>query len=392
MKAGAFGRTRERRQVQPGGRVLPGTFSAPAETPSASNRASTSRAASKGSDAGPPPRTGRAEPSPAFRGSGTVSTTGRSPPISRFDKALIGAVETPAAFAAAATPKDSISRARRLGLNRAARTPSPEPEEASSSPEPSDNGIRSGVPPVDASADRRRRARSEAKQPASPPRAREPPASPPAPAAQSDQPVPRPLPGLLSSLWNRASQLVGAEPAGSTATGEDEGKGAADNSEVSAADEAPSRDSADNSGGSPTEAGRNGRSSRPLIVPALVAPALGGAAASQPRRAVSGPAISTPPPPEPITYHRPPLPHPSSSAASQTPRFRSQPSPFDWLDPRDESRLAPFVFLPTAEQAAAFEARLRAKAASAHTMRPHSDPGWQIYPHTAPPPSDPLVQ
>ncbi|GAA5860463.1 hypothetical protein JCM3774_000431 [Rhodotorula dairenensis] len=403
MKAGAFGRQPERRQVQPGGRILPGMFVAPAaasainktSSPSSSRRPSTQTAARRS-----PPKQEAAR----SRWGGNEQGSGRFPaPASstaatpRLDPTG-GRSPSPNSSARRPTPADSIARARRLGLKRAPRTPPPRPSESGSD---SSEDERQPTKPVHRkselnhpAATTRTRARSKSNS-SSPSRRRQLPkaggedhhrdtagtvASVPPEPARSDpvetvattRPPPRPLPGLLSSLWNRASELVG---------------GNAPAPELDEAASSSGRQAAVDAGTDPVNAGevqedgagsgsekdprRGKRPARPVVVPALVAPALAGitpnAHVAEVRTATSAPTLA---PVQPITYHRPPPLHPRATH-EEVPRFRSQPTPFDWLDPRDESRVLPYMFMPSATQAAAYEARLRAQAAKATAQSAH---------------------
>ncbi|GAA5979053.1 hypothetical protein JCM10908_002788 [Rhodotorula pacifica] len=383
MKAGVFGRQPERRQVQPGGRVLPGMFAAggPAKTAPSS----------------PPPATTTTHTTAAREGStrqeavlsswgGGGQGSGRLPPASnttpsRLDRSLANGTQGSEAPAQPAAPSDSISRARRLGLNRAPRTPPPRtslsdsdaasderdgptPTRFESSSLPARN--RSPSPPPPRASPERSVPRESAQRSSSPPASE-------VPAAESAEeattkPAPRPLPGLLSSLWNRASELVaGTAPATATAASSAESKEAGgtgeEHSDGRAKENTGTTETIDVAGDAPTQAKKP--LARPVVVPALVAPALAGiaphAVVAQDRPVRSAPEL---PPPEPITYHRPPALHPRGTH-EEVPRFRSQPTPYDWLESRDESRLLPYLFMPTVAQAAAYEARLRSQASKA---------------------------
>ncbi|KAG0662249.1 hypothetical protein C6P46_003435 [Rhodotorula mucilaginosa] len=413
MKAGAFGRQPERRQAQPGGRVLPGMFVAPPASAAASAPANKKTA----STSPPPPASTTSSPKGSRKQEGVLSRwesggqgSGRLPPTttSRLDRALGTASISPERPTRSTPPVDSIARARRLGLNRAPRTPPPPASESSASddsdeqetplPRPNQQSNRhvrtrsqsspspTRVPPParqrvsgeEEDGDRRRGAGRTS----SPPR-RESSTLEAAEETAPPKPAPRPLPGLLSSLWNRASELVaGNAPATAAPTASDEA--ASSSNKPGAEGEEEVADKGERSLEADTTR-RGKRPARPIVVPALVAPALAGILPNA-KIAPDSAKSSTPslPPPEPITYHRPPALHPRLNH-EESPRFRSQPTPYDWLDARDESRLLPYMFLPTATQAAAYEARMRAQANKA--AAPHAAAAAAAVSHVAAPTS-----
>ncbi|GAA5959841.1 hypothetical protein JCM8115_004875 [Rhodotorula mucilaginosa] len=413
MKAGAFGRQPERRQIQPGGRVLPGMFVAPPGSAAAS--APTNKKSANTSP--PPPASTTSSPKGSRKQEGVLSRwdsggqgSGRLPPTttSRLDRALGTRGASPERPTQSTPPVDSIARARRLGLNRAPRTPPPPASESSASddsdeqetplPRPNQQSNRhvrtrsrsspspTRVPPParqrvsgeEEDGDRRRGAGRTS----SPPR-RESSTLEAAEETAPPKPAPRPLPGLLSSLWNRASELVaGNAPATAAPTASDEA--ASSSNKPGAEGEEEVADKGERSLEADTTR-RGKRPARPIVVPALVAPALAGILPNA-KIAPDSAKSSTPslPPPEPITYHRPPALHPRLNH-EESPRFRSQPTPYDWLDARDESRLLPYMFLPTATQAAAYEARMRAQANKA--AAPHAAAAAAAVSHVAAPPS-----
>ena len=403
MKAGAFGRQPERRQVQPGGRVLPGMFVAPpaaaAAAPANKKTASTSP---------PPPGSSTSSPKGSRKQEGVLSRwdsggqgSGRLPPTttSRLDRALGTRSASPERPTQSTPPVDSIARARRLGLNRAPRTPPPPASESesdntndqetpvalsnrvrtrsrsSSSPTRAPTPARQRLSRDEEDGDRRRGAERT-----SSPHRQEPSKSDAVEGTAPTRPAPRPLPGLLSSLWNRASELVAGNAPAAAAGPSDEA--ASSSNKPGAEGEEEGADEADKGERSEADTTRRGkRPARPVVVPALVAPALAGVLPNA--KIAPAPAKSSAPslpPPEPITYHRPPALHPRLNH-DESPRFRSQPTPYDWLDARDESRLLPYMFLPTAAQAAAYEARVRAqanKAAAPHAAAAAVSVPWPV--------------
>ncbi|POY73538.1 hypothetical protein BMF94_3476 [Rhodotorula taiwanensis] len=396
MKAGAFGRQRERGPVQPGGRVLPGMF-AGAGTAAGSVGTATSSSP-------PPLRAGTRSP-PAAKadavlsrfGSGGGQGSGRFSNTSRLDRPVERVAEAAETTTTSRPVGDSISRARRLGLNRAARTPSPEPDPPQS-PMSSDVEDEENEPAAHAfmrSPQRRHDGEDDGSRPATraassrPAEAAtdpEPQGPPTEPSEEANRAPPRPLPGLLSSLWNRASELVGGAAPASTRENE-----AGEEDATERQREVDDHAQKDTSAGEEEEEGdempptaRTKNATRPILVPALVAPALTGTRASSATRTVSAPVVPAGPPPEPITYHRPPALH-QRSMSPEIQRFRSQPSPYDWLDSRDESPIIPYMFLPTAAQADAMAARMRSKAAAAQATQPSQHwpaaaPHMQPYP------------
>lgn len=415
MKAGAFGRQPERRQVQPGGRVLPGMFAAStaaaatAATP-ANNKPlnpSSSRAATQTTTRRTVPKQ-RTEPDRQGgneQGSGRFPAATSSAAASRLDRTL-GRRETRSASPESSTQRptavDSIARARRLGLNRAPRTRPPHTSESESESDRSSGNERAF--PAGNRPAARRHSRSKSRSPP-PPRRRQlssaggeeyrhgsennlarelpgPSRSEESESAPTTKPAPRPLPGLLSSLWNRASELVGGNAPAALPPESDQAATSLEPKEngdaAAGAVHSTEREAGGTAVGSDKDQRRGKRPARPVIVPALVAPALTGilpeAQVAQVRSTPSAPTISSV---EPITYHRPPTLH-SRPTHEEVPRFRSQPTPFDWLDPRDESRVLPYIFVPSATQTAAYEARLRtqaAKAAAQSTASSTASPG-----------------
>ena len=409
MKAGAFGRQPERRQVQPGGRVLPGMFVAPAASaaaaPAIKKTASTSP---------PPPGSSTSSPKGSRKQEGVLSRwdsggqgSGRLPPstTSRLDRALGTCSASPERPTRSSPPVDSIARARRLGLNRAPRTPPPPASESSASSDSDEQETPVPLPNQQSNRHVRTRSRSSSSptrvqpparqrvsrdeedgdrrrgaQRTSSPHRQEPSKSDAVEGTAPTRPAPRPLPGLLSSLWNRASELVAGNAPAAAAGPSDEA--ASSSNKPGAEGEEEGADEADKVERSEADTTRRGkRPARPVVVPALVAPALAGVlpnatVAPAPARS-SAPSL---PPPEPITYHRSPALHPRLNH-EESPRFRSQPTPYDWLDARDESRLLPYMFLPTAAQAAAYEARVRAqanKAAAPHAAAAAVSAPWPV--------------
>ncbi|KWU45790.1 hypothetical protein RHOSPDRAFT_32721 [Rhodotorula sp. JG-1b] len=409
MKAGAFGRQPERRQVQPNGRVLPGMFVAPpaaaAAAPANKKTASTSP---------PPPGSSTSSPKGSRKQEGVLSRwdsggqgSGRLPPTttSRLDRTLGTRSTSPERPTQSTPPVDSIARARRLGLNRAPRTPPPPASESSASDDSDEQETPVPLPNQQSNRHVRTRSRSSPSPTRAPPPARqrvsrdegdgdrrrgaertssphrqEPSKSDAVEGTAPTRPAPRPLPGLLSSLWNRASELVAGNAPAAAAGPSDEA--ASSSNKPGAEGEEEGADEADKGERSEADTTRRGkRPARPVVVPALVAPALAGVLPNA--KIAPAPAKSSAPslpPPEPITYHRPPALHPRLNH-EESPRFRSQPTPYDWLDARDESRLLPYMFLPTAAQAAAYEARVRAqanKAADPHAAAAAVSVPWPV--------------
>ncbi|BGP37176.1 hypothetical protein JCM10449v2_001080 [Rhodotorula kratochvilovae] len=378
MKAGAFGRPPERRQPQPGGRVLPGMFSSPSPSPAPSSMPS-SRPAS-GTSAAPK----LANPSgnllsswgTAGRGSGRLPGTAPSR-LERLASEGVGAGASRLSDSGSDGPtrggtNASISRARQLGLNRRARTPSP-PSSPEYSPERSYS--RSPSPPP---ARQRARAASQAapspftrerdrQSSLSPPRNRPrrssspPPVAAIPPAGDTEQPQ-----GILSSLWGRAAQLVGGTAAQQPTVVKEVGHNRANSvdSSLPAPDsrvtpfqlhDGAAGDEHDPHARDPAKEQSTLRNTRPIALPPLVAPARASTTSgtSVAARRVSAPALaraaSEPlPPVEPITYHRPPPLHPRDALLAQQQRRRAAggapSSPYDWLEPRDEAPLEPFLF------------------------------------------------
>ncbi|GAA5902815.1 hypothetical protein JCM8208_006483 [Rhodotorula glutinis] len=387
MKAGAFGRQPERRPVQPGGRVLPGMFSSPSPSPSPTPAATTPTTSSTSRPA--PTSTSASQPKLA-NPSGTLLSSwgtggrgsGRLPGTtapSRLERLAAESRTTdgdggdaPSRGGTAA----SIPRARKLGLNRRARTPSP-PSSPEYSPERS--------PPRSPSPRRRARADAQAAPPsrwpdrersASPPSTRARRASSPPPVAvavptsaadEAEQPQ-----GILSSLWGRATQLVGGSAAGQQPSvvrevGHNRANSVDSSLPVPPSHVTPFQLDHDGHPGADDEHEAHAppmrkeastlRTSRPIALPPLVAPARTLTTSSHPAaRRISAPpglarAASEPlPPVEPITYHRPPPLHPRTSAlgvgagvGAQRQRSGAS-SPYDWLESRDEAPLEPFLF------------------------------------------------
>ncbi|GAA5996863.1 uncharacterized protein JCM10292_006049 [Rhodotorula paludigena] len=362
MKAGSLGRQPERRSVQPGGRALPGMFASPSPSPAPSSRPASTRASRPASS---PARVSTSvaasKPSPAVKtaipaeskgsllssfggggsGSGRMPSTASAP--SRLDRlAAAGAAGVAAAGAAAGT-SDSISRARRLGLNRARRTPSP-PSSPEYSPERSSGRDRSssfaaGTSPYrgrspDAPQQRSRHSSSPA----------------PAEAAVAAAPSAEQPQGLLSSLWGRASQLVsGATGAQPQVVRERRGSGS-EAGDLAAPEARITPFGVGGHGGAEPreETGPARRPSGgpggPIALPPLIAAAraLPGA-----RRTASAPlaASYSIPPAEPITYHRPPPVHPRDVLLAYTARpRRATIGPYEWLEPHDEAPFEPYLF------------------------------------------------
>ncbi|EGU12560.1 Plus agglutinin [Rhodotorula toruloides ATCC 204091] len=379
MKAGAIGRAPERRQVQPGGRVLPGMFaSASSSSPQLSSSAPASKPAATPSavmsrwGSGEASGNGRFSGSPGGNGSSRLDRLTRARDEGLSGRELAGE-DRPQPKSLASS--DSIARARRLGLNRRARTPSPEPEvseeeyERSPSPPPvrrpraqstsasaftrtrpqSRAGSRS--PPL---TQHRRRASSPppvapASRIPSPPPARESPARESTPPSQTAPE--QPAQGFLGSLWGRASQLV------SGATGAAQANGV---KEITPArkDSVTSDMPVPESHVTPFEAAPRGaeeenrKPTRPLVVPPLVAAALAPHEAASVQPALLRTQSAPNPTVSPITYHRPTSLHARDSQRSSSSRFRSQPTPFDWLDPHGDLPLEPYLFLRTAAEKA----------------------------------------
>ncbi|BGP22098.1 plus agglutinin [Rhodotorula toruloides] len=372
MKAGAFGRAPERRQVQPGGRVLPGMF-APASTNSPPQSSSSAPASNK--PAATPSavlsRWGSGETSGSGRFSGSAGRNSSSRLAKAQDEGLSGRgsarEEKPQPKSLASS--DSIARARQLGLNRRARTPSPEPEgsedeyERSQSPPPA-RRQRAQSTSVSAFARTRPQSRAESVSPPRPQHRRR--ASSPPPVARTSR-IPSPPParepispaqatpeqpvqGFLGSLWGRASQLVSGATGATQENGVKELAPARKDSVTSDMPVPESHVTPFEAAARPAEE-ENRKPTRPLVVPPLVAAALAPhqAACAQPALLRSQ---STPNPTvSPITYHRPTSLHAPDSQRS-TNRFRSQPTPFDWLDPHGDLPLEPYMFLRTAAEKA----------------------------------------
>ncbi|BGO88800.1 hypothetical protein NBRC10512_006940 [Rhodotorula toruloides] len=374
MKAGAFGRAPERRQVQPGGRVLPGMFaSAPSSSPQPSSSAPANKPAATPSAV--MSRWGSGEGSGSGRFGGSPGANGSSR-LDRLARARVEGLSGPeSASEDRPQPKslassDSIARARRLGLNRRARTPSPEPEvseeeyERSPSPPPV---RRQRAQSTSASAFTRTRPQSRAGSRSPPPtqhrrRASSPPPVAPAsripspPLARESTPPSQTAPeqpaqGFLGSLWGRASQLV------SGATGAAQANGV---KEITPArkDSVTSDMPVPESHVTPFEAAARGaeeenrKPTRPLVVPPLVAAALAPHEAASVQPALLRTQSAPNPTVSPITYHRPTSLHARDSQRSSTSRFRSQPTPFDWLDPHSDLPLEPYLFLRTGAEKA----------------------------------------
>lgn len=387
MKAGAFGRQPERRPVQPGGRVLPGMFS-PSPAPDATAPTTSTTRSSPASSSSTQPKV--ANPTGTLLSSWGTSgrASGRLPGTtapSRLERLATEArtsegdgIEAPSRGGTAA----SISRARKLGLNRRARTPSPSPSSPEYSPQPSPprspsprHGAQMRARPVaQAAPSSRARDRGRSASPPStrPSRSSSPPpvdAATALPAAASGPEQPQ---GLLSSIWGRATQLVGGSAAGQQPSVVREVGHNRANSVDSSLPVPPSHvtpfqldDEGGPSGGGEREHDAHapparkepspGRNTRPIALPPLVAPARTLTTSSHPAaRRISAPpglarAASEPlPPVEPITYHRPPPLHPRTSAlgagAGAQPQRSSASSPYDWLESRDEAPLEPFLF------------------------------------------------
>ncbi|GAA6055002.1 hypothetical protein JCM3770_000488 [Rhodotorula araucariae] len=384
MKAGAFGRPPERRQVQPGGRVLPGMFSSPSSSPApSSTRTPSSRPISSSSTApklANPSGTLLSSWGTGGRGSGRLPSTTSSRLERLASDGAAGASRRGASGSDEPTrggTASSISRARQLGLNRRVRTPSPpsSPEQSPGRPQ-----SRSPSPPP---IRQRRRAASQAAPSqftrerqrqfsASPPRNRPRRASSPPPVTADDGEI-TPAPdtaeepqGLLSSLWGRAAQLVGGSAAQQPTIVKEVGHNRASSVDSSLPapkskvtpfelhDSAASDEHELRAPGTPTEQSTV-RNTRPIPLPPLVAPARATTAAgstaftrrvpaSTLARAASEPLPSV----EPITYHRPPPLHPRGPLVSpqRSPAATGDPpSPYDWLAPRDEAPFEPFLFL-----------------------------------------------
>ncbi|BGP29304.1 hypothetical protein JCM10296v2_001043 [Rhodotorula toruloides] len=369
MKAGAFGRAPERRQVQPGGRVLPGMFaSASSSSPQPSSSAPTSKPAATPSAVMSRWGSREASGSGKFSGSPGGNGSSRLDRLARArDEGLSGresaGEERPQAKTLASS--DSIARARRLGLNRRARTPSPEAEvseeevyERSPSPPPV---RRQRAQSTSASAFPRTRPQSRAGSP-SPPltqhrrRASSPP--PVAPASRISSPPParestppshpapeQPAQGFLGSLWGRASQLVSGATGAAQANGVKEITPARKDSVTSDMPVPESHVAPFEAAPRGTEE-ENRRPTRPVVVPPLVAAALAPHEAASVQPALLRTQSAPNPTVSPITYHRP------TSLRSSISRFRSQPTPFDWLDPHSDLPLEPYLFLRTAAEKA----------------------------------------
>ncbi|GAA5973763.1 hypothetical protein JCM11641_005123 [Rhodosporidiobolus odoratus] len=384
MKAGAFGRTPQRRDVQPGGRVLPGMFTSSANSSSAPSASSTS--SSK-----PAPADDSSAPLISSWGNGRGGS-GRLPASSappsrlerlRSEKATESAGSSGRGAVAAAPlveSSDSISRARKLGLNRAPKreaTPPPssgeeeEPEEWFSSPRngrtreaseptvlPGTNHFNRAAAPVDAPVPRTETS---------------------AAAGGEDKPQQT----LFGSLWGRAAQLVGGGAVAENTVKEVQ-HGRHDSGSVSdlavpeskvtpfklheGEEEPHEHDAAE-----PTKEQSNLKNTRPIALPPLVARALSDPtnAIKQPRR----PAVPALPPVEPITYHRPPALYPRDLVLA-APRTRYlHRTPYDWLEGRDEAPLDPYLFHRQPGRAATKKARGSRAARPAMPPVVRTDPG-----------------
>lgn len=380
MKAGAFGRPPERRQVQPGGRVLPGMFASPSPSPAPAAAPTTSSRQAPTSTAAQPKL---ANPGGALLSSwGTAGrSSGRLPATtapSRLERLASGrgssdgGSDGPTRGGNAA----SISRARKLGLNRRARTPSPpsspeySPERSpprSPSPPPSHQRARAASQAASSPFTRQRdRAASASPPPGTRPRrASSPPPVAAAPVAPGNEAGEQPQ-GLLSSLWGRATQLVGGSAAGQQpGVVREVGHNRANSVDSSLPvpqshvtpfqlhDGAHAGDEHESHVAPTPKEPSTLRNTRPIALPPLVAPARTLTTSSTPAaRRISAPpglarAASEPLPPiEPITYHRPPPLHPRDAPPPSSLRRRTaaHTSPYDWLESRDEAPLEPFLF------------------------------------------------
>ncbi|BGP05236.1 hypothetical protein JCM10049v2_001041 [Rhodotorula toruloides] len=161
----------------------------------------------------------------------------------------------------------------------------------------------------------------------------------------------QPAQGFLGSLWGRASQLVSGTTGAAQANGVKEITPARKDSMMS---DMPVPESHV----TPFEATARGaeeenrRPTRPIVVPPLVAAALAPHEAASVQPALLRTQSAPNPTVSPITYHRPTSLHARDSQRSSTSRFRSQPTPFDWLDPHSDLPLEPYLFLRTGAEKA----------------------------------------
>ncbi|GAA5932055.1 hypothetical protein JCM3775_004226 [Rhodotorula graminis] len=388
MKAGAFGRQPERCPVQPGGRVLPGMFASPSPSPapaattpptSSTSRPSTTTASTSQPKLANPSGTLLSSWGTSGRGSGRLPGTAAPSRLERLAAESRTSDGDGGDAPSRGGTSASISRARKLGLNRRARTPSPP-----SSPEYSPERSPPRSPSPRHAPQPRARAASHAAPPsrrpdrersASPPSTRPRRASSPRPVAAAAVPPSAPdaaeqPQGILSSLWGRATQLVGGSAAGQQPSivrevGHNRANSVDSSLPVPQSHVTPFQlgHDGDSVGDDEHEPAAHGpptrkepsslRDSRPIALPPLVAPARTLTTLSHPAaRRISAPpglarAASEPlPPVEPITYHRPPPLHPRTSAVGiGAQRQRSgASSPYDWLESRDEAPLEPFLF------------------------------------------------
>ncbi|GAA5826119.1 hypothetical protein JCM11251_007172 [Rhodosporidiobolus azoricus] len=395
MKAGAFGRTPQRRDVQPGGLALPGMFSSRSPTPGPSTSSSTPPAKPASSDSTSPLLsswgTTKARPARAV----SIAEPSRLERLQeerrrRETEEGLSARRRVASMSAgegAAAESDSISRARRLGLNRASnREPSPPASEGEEEKE--GKGWLSSAPAKQIAM---LPGMSSFKRSSSPP-----PATPPGHhrAASVDAPVPRTETAgdqpttLFGSLWGRAAQLVGAGGAAGEHVVKEVPPKQRDESGVSELPVPESKvtpfklhDGDEAEGDGQEQSDTRAVALPPFIVRALSDPT---ATTGRSRRVTvpDGPYLP------PITYRRPPPLYPrdiplaaggpASLAVRPGGRFIHR-DPYDWLEARDESPIDPYLFHRAVGRAATRKGKSRA-------VRNVARPGMPVATRTEPGP------